>query len=239
MLLIAHYDEMPPPVLVYEFLHTLKNIVNAERKPFFFTHIEEFTVPTELPNEIYKVAYPSSSPPITKEFDGVRGVAARLVHMMKHSKMLEGAHVAAPLEPWGHICKEEEHPTEVACSLKRPFSSLSMQPQDEAEVQLCHEYQAKLAKLRQERAACAGHMVVKSEGDEAVHDAGVGAHGHSSLGFPLSCMRQEDGSLMLAPQGQAMQGRPVHSSFPLKKKVRIYQRAHKRKPKGHIIPPIG
>ena len=114
-----------------------------------------------------------------------------------------------------------------------------MQPQDEAELQLYYEYQAKLAKLRQERAACAGHMVVKSEGDEAVHDAGVGAHGHSSLGFPLSCMKQEDCSLMLAPQGQAMQGRPVHSSFPLKKKVRIYQRAHKRKPKGHIIPPIG
>ena len=72
-------------------------------------------------------------------------------------------------------------------------------PTDDDELELYHEYKAKLAKLKKDKAG--GNMPIKVEPADNGH--------HGALGVPLNVNRQPDGSLMLAPRGRVI-GKSEH-----------------------------
>jgi hypothetical protein len=211
MVLVAHYDELPSHKVIYQKLQDLKDVFQTERKALFHEHILEYPPSAQqLPKDIYETAYPCS-PPAPKELDGVIAVGENCIPLRRNSKLLKADVATNPggQLTWDYLQRlikpEVGHQVEVSSSLKRQGSSMSpaappSPPQDDAELCLYHEYQAKLAKLRHDRSAHARPMDVKSEPVEEVQH-GV-APVQPTIGVPLNVLQQVDGSLMLSPKGR-------------------------------------
>ena len=198
--LMAHYDELPTPKIIAQKLDELKDVVVVERKPSNHTHITEFPVsPHDLHPDVYEHAYPNS-PPVTVDFEGIMSFAETSIPLRKNSKLLHRAGTLDAASDDGHVkwsdlkkvIKKDGQQVDEQSAMSRPLKRSKSIPTDDDELELYHEYKAKLAKLKHDKAG--GHMPIK------VEPADTGQHG--AFGLPLNVKKQADGSLMLSPRGR-------------------------------------
>jgi hypothetical protein len=97
MLMLVHYEELPPYKVIHEKLNELKQTGSCERKDFQFEHITEYPEnPNDLPRCIYQNAY-SEEQPIRVELPGVSTVADH-IPLRSNSKLLKLKKRPAELE---------------------------------------------------------------------------------------------------------------------------------------------
>ena len=184
--LMAHYFEMPSPKIIALWLDELKEIVASERKPSYHTQIIEFPIsPHDLPTDLYERAY-ATSPPVTMEFEGIMSFAETSIPLRKNSKLLHKAGT--------QVIKEDGQQEDEQSAMSRPLKRSQSIPTDDDELELYHEYKAKLAKLKKQKGAVLTPIKVQH--------ADNGHHG--AFGVPLNVNRQPDGSLMLAFRGRVI-----------------------------------
>ena len=178
--LMAHYDELPTPKIIARKLDELKDVVVVERKPSNHTHITEFPVsPHDLHPDVYEHAYPNS-PPVTVEFEGIMSFAETSIPLRKNSKLLHRAGTLDAASDDGHVkwsdlkkvLKLDGQQEDEQSAMSRPLKRSKSIPTDDDELELYHEYKAKLAKLKKDKAG--GNMPIK------VEPADNGHHAHAS-----------------------------------------------------------
>ena len=201
----VHYDELPSAQQLYQKLQDLKQAFVAEKHVFPHEHIQEFPESaTDLPDHIYKYAYPDSSgPPVSVVLFGINTVA-ECIPLRKNSKLLRAkSSDRHDANKRFAECKKGIIPKDEPCSHARVIvkaeiddtqhnaSNELIHVRDDDEQKLLNEYREKLAALRQLKNQPAD-VPLKCEPPPSPSPSP--AHG------TLSVRRTEDGSLRLTPR---------------------------------------
>lgn len=90
VLLTSHYTEMPAAAEIYDKLQELKQVFSTETKPYPLEHLTEYPEsPDNLPDEMYKHAYPNEKPSAVS-CPGIVTVAEKYIPLRSSSKLLQG-----------------------------------------------------------------------------------------------------------------------------------------------------
>ena len=165
------------------------------------THIDEFPVsPHDLHPDAYEQAYPKLQPPVTVEFEGIMSFAETSIPLRKNSKLLHRAGALATASEDGHVKwsdlkkvlkldgQQEDEQSVMSRSLKRSHSI----PTGDDELELYHEYKAKLAKVKKQKAA--GLTPIKVEHADDGHHGGGSTQCEQAARWQLNAnpQRQSD-----------------------------------------------